>query len=106
MFYNNTENDKEYFNIFNGVSMSTKVEQRNLSNERIINATIDEISKKGYFGAKLTQIAKKAQVSGGLITLRFDSKENLIKEISKESVNRFTNQFDLGEYNDSKIICE
>lgn len=104
MFYNNTENDKEYFNIFNGVSMSTKVEQRNLSNERIINATIDEISKKGYFGAKLTQIAKKAQVSGGLITLRFDSKENLIKEISKESVNKFANQFDAIEYNDPKII--
>jgi len=51
--------------------------------ERILKASIEEFSEKGYAAASTNSIAKKAKVSKGLLFHYFKSKENLYIECYK-----------------------
>lgn len=57
--------------------------QRRESNTRIINAALVEFAKNGYQIATLTDIAVRAEVSKGLVTQRFGSKDGLYLELIK-----------------------
>lgn len=48
------------------------------SDKRILEATIEVVGKKGYTNANLREIAAVAGVTQGLISQRFDTKENLL----------------------------
>ncbi|MBQ7078013.1 MAG: response regulator [Lachnospiraceae bacterium] len=49
------------------------------SRTRILNAAIKEFGERGYTNAKLSDIAKRANVSYGLISAHFGSKEELLR---------------------------
>lgn len=57
--------------------------QRSESNARIINAALVEFAKNGYQIATLTDVAVRAEVSKGLVTQRFGSKEGLFLDLIK-----------------------
>ena len=63
--------------------MNKKELQRQESNRRIIEAALVEFSKNNYQVATLTDIAVRADVSKGLVTLRFGSKAGLFLELMK-----------------------
>jgi len=63
--------------------MNKKELQRQESNKRIVDAAIVEFSKNNYQVATLTDIAIRADVSKGLVTLRFGSKAGLYLELMK-----------------------
>ncbi|MCR5829494.1 MAG: TetR/AcrR family transcriptional regulator [Lachnospiraceae bacterium] len=61
--------------------MNKKELQRQESNKRIVDAAVVEFSKNNYQVATLTDIAIRADVSKGLVTLRFGSKAGLFLEL-------------------------
>ena len=63
--------------------MNKKELQRQESNKRILDAAMIEFSKNNYQVATLTDIAVRADVSKGLVTLRFGSKAGLFLELVK-----------------------
>ncbi|MCR4720425.1 MAG: TetR/AcrR family transcriptional regulator [Lachnospiraceae bacterium] len=63
--------------------MNKKELQRQESNKRIVEAALVEFSKNNYQVATLTDIAVRADVSKGLVTLRFGSKGGLFLELMK-----------------------
>ncbi len=63
--------------------MNKKELQRQESNKRIVEAALVEFSKNNYQVATLTDIAVRADVSKGLVTLRFGSKAGLFLELMK-----------------------
>jgi TetR/AcrR family fatty acid metabolism transcriptional regulator len=48
--------------------------------EQIINVTIETVAAQGFSSASLSEIAKQADVSKGVISYHFDSKDELIEE--------------------------
>ncbi|MCL4817652.1 MAG: TetR family transcriptional regulator [Vicinamibacteria bacterium] len=46
--------------------------------ERILQAAIKVFARKGYFAARVSEIARKADVADGTIYLYFESKEDLL----------------------------
>ncbi|MCR5432350.1 MAG: TetR/AcrR family transcriptional regulator [Lachnospiraceae bacterium] len=63
--------------------MNKKELQRQESNKRIVDAALIEFSKNNYQVATLTDIAIRADVSKGLVTLRFGSKAGLFMDLIK-----------------------
>lgn len=58
--------------------MTSRQVKRQESDKRILDATIEIIGQKGYGNANLREIAKAADVTQGLISQRFGTKENLL----------------------------
>lgn len=57
--------------------------------ESILNAATDIFSKYGYYGAKMEDIAKKADIGKGTIYEYFNSKESLFYEIIKHGIKEY-----------------
>jgi AcrR family transcriptional regulator len=53
--------------------------------ERILNAAEEEFAEKGVFGARVDQIAKRADVAKALIYYYFNGKEELLKAVIKRT---------------------
>ena len=51
---------------------------RNDKRERILQAAVKVFARKGYFAAKVSEIAKKADVADGTIYLYFKNKEDIL----------------------------
>lgn len=60
--------------------------------ERILRAAIDTFARKGYFNARVTDVAAEAGVADGTIYLYFESKEDLLFTIFQDSMVRFLGQ--------------
>jgi TetR/AcrR family fatty acid metabolism transcriptional regulator len=56
--------------------------------ERIIDAAIKVFAKKGFFNAKISEIAKEANVADGTIYLYFKSKDDILIHLFEESMDR------------------
>ena len=56
------------------------------SRKKILNAALIEFSDKGYHGARVAQIAKRAGVSQALLYYNFHSKEAIFNEITDEFI--------------------
>lgn len=54
--------------------------------ETILRAAIDTFARRGYFNARVTDIASEAGVADGTIYLYFESKEDLLFTIFQESM--------------------
>ncbi|MFT3836778.1 MAG: TetR/AcrR family transcriptional regulator [Myxococcaceae bacterium] len=57
---------------------STKGER---TRERLFQAAISEFSAKGFEGASMREIARRAEVSPGLLYRYFDAKEDVVREL-------------------------
>lgn len=53
---------------------------------RIINAATKVFAKKGFFQAKVSDIAKEAQVADGTIYLYFDNKDDILISLFEEQM--------------------
>jgi TetR/AcrR family fatty acid metabolism transcriptional regulator len=64
---------------------------KNKSNEkyyRIINAATKIFAKKGFFQAKVSEIAKEAKVADGTIYLYFENKDSILISLFEEQMSR------------------
>lgn len=53
---------------------------------RIIDAAVEVFAEKGFFGAKVSEIAKRADVADGTIYLYFKSKDDLLISLFEEKM--------------------
>ncbi len=71
--------------------------RRALSKERrrrqLIDATIKRISKKGLASLTLSDVAKEAGLSQGIVNLHFNSKDNLLSETLRFLIEDYDTQF-------------
>ncbi len=61
--------------------MPTRQEQKEVRKQEILYAALDLFVKKGYAATKITDIAKAASMSVGLLFHYFESKEKLYEEL-------------------------
>ena len=52
--------------------------------QRILQAAVKVFARKGYFGAKVAEIARKADVADGTIYLYFRNKEDILISLFDE----------------------
>jgi TetR/AcrR family fatty acid metabolism transcriptional regulator len=70
---------------------SYRGKMKNKSNEkyyRIINAATKIFAKKGFFQAKVSEIAKEAKVADGTIYLYFENKDSILISLFEEQMKR------------------
>jgi TetR/AcrR family fatty acid metabolism transcriptional regulator len=65
---------------------------RSLKKSRILRAAIEVFASKGYFAARMTDVAKTANVADGTLYLYFDGKEHLLLSIFDDVLTRFIDQ--------------
>lgn len=63
--------------------MPTRQEQKEIRRQEIMYTALDLFVKKGYAATKITDIAKEASMSVGLLFHYFESKEKLYEELVK-----------------------
>lgn len=61
--------------------METRKEQKERRKQEIMQAALELFVSKGYAATKITDIAKRANISTGLMFHYFESKENLYEEL-------------------------
>lgn len=61
--------------------MRTRKEQKEQRRQEIINAALELFVSKGYAATKITDIAKKTNMSTGLMFHYFESKEQLYEAL-------------------------
>ncbi len=69
-------------------------EMRESARKRIMEAALELFANKGYHSTSISQIAKEAAISKGLMYNYFESKEALLKEVIFEGVDTITDSFD------------
>lgn len=62
-------------------------EIRKTSREKILSVALELFAQKGYHATSISQIAKKAKISKGLMYNYFTNKEKLLDEIIQEGFN-------------------
>ena len=60
---------------------SRRLTARELKHDKILRAAIDVFAGKGYFAARMTDVAKAAEVADGTLYLYFEGKEHLLLRI-------------------------
>ncbi len=68
---------------------------RQLKRERILRAAIEIFADKGYFAARMTDVAKAADVADGTLYLYFDGKEHLLMSVFDDVLSRFISRLQL-----------
>jgi AcrR family transcriptional regulator len=61
----------------------------------IMDTALEQFANKGFYATTITQIAKQAGISKGLMYNYFESKEALLKAIIQKSVAEVYNYFDI-----------
>ncbi len=57
-----------------------RTQSRDARRLQVIEATIETLAERGYSRATLTEVARRAKISHGLVLFHFQSKENLLAE--------------------------
>ena len=86
--------------------MATRKEQKDKRREDIILAGIDLFIKNGYAGTKINDIAKKLNISDGLLFHYFESKEDLYLEVVKMGLKGIQFPFEMDSINDPTMFFE
>ena len=68
--------------------MTTKQEKHKLREENIIATASDMISEEGFFNLRMTDLAKKSEISVGTLYVHFESKEDLLIGIGIHSIRK------------------
>lgn len=72
------------------MSPRTKEQFQDIREERkqqILDAALEVFAKHGYYKASISQIAKEAQISKGLLYNYFQNKEELLSEVMSDGLN-------------------
>ncbi len=77
--------------ILNGNSFITAMARRRSDDKRrrILDAAVKVFAKKGYFAARVSEIAKKADVADGTIYLYFKGKEDILVSLFDEIMSEY-----------------
>ncbi len=71
----------------------TQEERRAESDRRIVESAIALFAEQGYWKTTLNQVGERAGYTGGLVSSRFGSKENLLKAVVDEIGTVFHERF-------------
>jgi len=73
---------------------SRQLAPREQKRRRILRAAIDVFADKGYFTARMTDIAEAAEVADGTLYLYFEGKEDLLMSVFDDVLGRFIDRLD------------
>ncbi|MEJ2581712.1 MAG: TetR/AcrR family transcriptional regulator, partial [Acidobacteriota bacterium] len=73
---------------------SRELTPRELKRNRILRAAIEVFASKGYFAARMTDVAAEADVADGTLYLYFEGKEHLLMSIFDGVLGRFIDHLD------------
>jgi TetR/AcrR family fatty acid metabolism transcriptional regulator len=73
---------------------SRELTNREQKRQRILRAAIDVFASKGYFAARMTDIAEAAKVADGTLYLYFEGKEHLLMSVFDSVLGRFIERLD------------
>jgi TetR/AcrR family fatty acid metabolism transcriptional regulator len=73
---------------------SRELSSREQKRRRILRAAIEVFASKGYFSARMTDIAEAAEVADGTLYLYFEGKEHLLMSIFDDVLGRFIGRLD------------
>jgi TetR/AcrR family transcriptional regulator, fatty acid metabolism regulator protein len=73
---------------------SRELTSREQKRRRILRAAINVFANKGYFAARMTDIAEEAEVADGTLYLYFEGKEHLLMSIFDDVLGRFIDRLD------------
>jgi TetR/AcrR family fatty acid metabolism transcriptional regulator len=73
---------------------SRELTNREQKRQRILRAAIDVFASKGYFAARMTDVAEAAEVADGTLYLYFEGKEHLLMSIFDSVLGRFIKRLD------------
>ena len=73
---------------------SRRLTSRELKHERILRAATEVFANKGYFAARMTDVAKQAEVADGTLYLYFEGKEHLLLSIFDDVLGRFIDRLE------------
>jgi len=73
---------------------SKRTENREKRRQQLIDATIRCISKHGLGGTKLSDVARTAGLSQGIVNLHFESKDNLLNATLRALADEYRRAFD------------
>lgn len=62
---------------------------RELKRSRILRAAIEVFASKGFFSARMNDVAKAAEVADGTLYLYFEGKEHLLQSVFDDVLGRF-----------------
>jgi len=66
-----------------------EIDSRELKRKRILRAAIEVFAEKGFFAARMTDVAKEAGVADGTLYLYFEGKEHLLISVFDDIMRRF-----------------
>lgn len=75
-----------------GSESARKLTPREFKRMRILRAAIDVFARDGYFSARMTDVAKAADVADGTLYLYFEGKEHLLLSVFDDALERFIDQ--------------
>jgi TetR/AcrR family fatty acid metabolism transcriptional regulator len=73
---------------------SHELTPREQKRNRILRAAIEVFATKGYFAARMTDVAEAAEVADGTLYLYFEGKEHLLMSIFDDVLGRFISRLD------------
>ena len=73
---------------------SRELSSREQKRQRILRAAIEVFASKGYFAARMTDVAESAKVADGTLYLYFEGKEHLLMSIFDDVLGRFIDRLD------------
>jgi len=73
---------------------SRELSPREQKRQRILRAAIEVFASKGYFAARMTDVAEAARVADGTLYLYFEGKEHLLMSIFDNVLGRFIDRLD------------
>lgn len=73
---------------------SRRLTSREVKHEKILRAATEVFANKGYFAARMTDVAKQAEVADGTLYLYFEGKEHLLLSIFDDVLSRFIHRLE------------
>lgn len=72
--------------------IARELNPRELKRQRILRAAIEVFASKGFFSARMTDVARAAEVADGTLYLYFEGKEHLLTSIFDDVLSRFVDR--------------
>lgn len=76
--------------------------------EAILDAALDEFTERGFAGARLEDVARRAGIAKGTIYLYFRDKESLFQELVRSALSPFVGTIEAARSLDAplRVICD
>ncbi len=67
---------------------------RELKRSRILRAAVEVFASRGFFAARMNDVARAAEVADGTLYLYFEGKEHLLQSVFDDVLGRFTERLE------------